>query len=152
MLHHWMIISWCFWTWGVWRWRHYGLSECWELLTEHYGIIWHKNGIFNYTTVYLYILLSMWGHNIYEQIIATLSWLETLWNSMWVLCYEWGMASVVHDTTYRFLHLNETHLFHAQKSSQTSSFAPFDMCLIVHEIYLRYILMKLHATQIKAQY
>lgn len=76
MLHHWMIISWCFWTWGVWRWRHYGLSECWELLTEHYGITWHKNGMFNYTTVKtskLYILLSIWGHNIYEQIIKTLS-------------------------------------------------------------------------------
>lgn len=36
----------------------------------------------------LYALLSMWGHNIYEQIIETLSWLETPWNSMWVLFYQ----------------------------------------------------------------
>jgi len=42
------------------------------------------------------------------------------------------MASVVHDMTYRFLHVNKTHLFHAQKSSQASSLGPCDLFSTVH--------------------
>jgi len=37
------------------------------------------------------------------------------------------MASAIHDMTHIFLHSNETHLFHAQKSSQASSLGPFDL-------------------------
>ena len=47
--------------------------------------------------------------------------LSVPYNGAWLVLYN--------DKTYKFFHLKETHLFHAQKSSQASSLGPFDLCV-----------------------